>query len=293
MKIDSHYVGAPLKRYETAVFPRDTMNFAAAIADHNPLYFDDERDGGPVAHPMQCVAVTWPILEHIDAYIDLKSFPREILLTQVHYSEHLVLHRLMVPGDQLKIDGQIAAIVPHRAGTHMIIRLSARDACDQPVFTEYIGALMRGITCTDPGRGADTLPVLPAESVGPPFSWEASMATDPLLPYVYDGCTRIHFPIHTSRKFARQVGLPDIIVQGTATLSLAVKEIVNREAASDPQQLRSIACRFTGMVMPGETIVLQVNGNDHHGNVRFQVQNSQGRLAISNGHIQLNRQEAP
>ena len=41
----------PLKRYETAVFPRDTMNFAAAIADHNPLYFDDERDGELVRPP--------------------------------------------------------------------------------------------------------------------------------------------------------------------------------------------------------------------------------------------------
>jgi acyl dehydratase len=264
------------------------MNFAAAIADHNALYFDDERDGGPVAHPMHSVAVTWPILEHIDAYIDLKSFPREILLTQVHYSEHLILHRLMVPGERLTIDGQIAAIVPHRAGTHMIICLSARDACGQPVFTEYIGALMRGVSCTDPSGDADTLPALPAEAAGPAFSWESSMTIDPLLPYVYDGCTRIHFPIHTSRKFARQVGLPDIILQGTATLSLAVKEIVNREAASDPQRLRSIACRFTGMVLPGETIVLQVNGRDHHGNVRFQVRNSHGRLAISSGHIQLN-----
>lgn len=288
MKIDSRHVGTPLKRYETTVFQRDTMNFAAAIADHNALYFDDERDGGPVAHPMHSVAVTWPILEHIDAYIDLKSFPREILLTQVHYSEHLILHRLMVPGERLTIDGQIAAIVPHRAGTHMIICLSARDACGQPVFTEYIGALMRGVSCTDPGRDTDTLPALPAEAAGPAFSWESSMTIDPLLPYVYDGCTRIHFPIHTSRKFARQVGLPDIILQGTATLSLAVKEIVNREAASDPQRLRSIACRFTGMVLPGETIVLQVNGRDHHGNVRFQVRNSHGRLAISSGHIQLN-----
>lgn len=293
MKIDSRYVGTPLKRYEAAVFPRDTMNFAAAIADPNPLYFDDERDGGPVAHPMHSVAVTWPILEQIDAYIDLKTFPREILLTQVHYSEHLVLHRLMVPGDRLKINGQIAAIVPHRAGTHMILRLSARDASDQPVFTEYIGALMRGVTCTDEGRGAETLPALPAEAVGAPFSWQSSMSIDPLLPYVYDGCTRIHFPIHTSRKFARQVGLPDIILQGTATLSLAVKEIVSREADSDPNRVRSIACRFTGMVMPGETIVLQANGRDHHGNIRFQVRNSQGRLAISNGHIRLNPQETP
>lgn len=287
MKIRSRYVGTPLKKHETTVWQRDTMNFAAAIADNNPLYFDDARDGGLVAHPMHTVAVTWPILERIDTYIDLKDFPREILMMQVHYSEHLVLHRLMVPGDRLMIKGEIAAIVPHRSGTHMIMRLSAYDACGRPVFTEYTGAMMRGVTCTDQGQGLDTIPWPPPEKAGPPFSWESSMAVDPLLPFIYDGCTRIHFPIHTSRRFARQVGLPDIIVQGTATLSLAVKEIVNREASADPHRIRAIGCRFTGMVMPGETILLQVNSGDPSGNVCFQVLNSQGRKAISRGHIQI------
>ena len=145
------------------------------------------------------------------------------MATQVHYSEHLILHRLMVPGDQLRIEGRIAAIIPHRAGTHMIICLSAYDVRDKPVFTEYIGAMMRGVTCADQGRGADAIPASPPSKASPPFSWELPITIDPLLSYIYDGCTRIHFPIHTSRQFARQVGLPDIILQGTATLSLAVQ----------------------------------------------------------------------
>lgn len=287
VNVESRHVGTPLKTHETAVAERDTMNFAAAIADNNPAYFENEREAGLVAHPMHSVAVTWPILEQIETYIDIEDFPREILMQQVHYSEHLILHRLMVPGDQLRIEGEVAAILPHRAGTHMIIRLSAYDARSQPVFTEYTGALIRGVICADQGRGAASLPPVPPQTANPPFSWEAAMAVDPLLPYIYDGCTRIHFPIHTSRRFARQVGLPDIIVQGTASLSLAVKEIVNREADADPRQVRSIACRFSGMVMPGETIVLQVNSRDPGGHVRFQVLNSQGRKAISDGHIRI------
>ena len=288
MNVGSHHVGKRLKSYQMTVFQRDTMNFAACIADGNPLYFNDESKTGVVAHPMYSVAVTWPILEQIDAYMDWEAFPREILATQVHYSEHLVLHRLMVPGDRLTIKGDIAAIIPHRAGTHMITRLAACDAHDKPVFTEYIGALMRGVTCTDPGRGADGVPSTPAAKAEPPFSWEASIPVDPLLPYLYDGCTRIHFPIHTSRHFARQVGLPGIILQGTATLALCVKEIVNREAAADPHRLASVSCRFTGMVLPGDTILLQAD-RDRNSHVFFQVLNSQGRRAISHGHIQLHR----
>jgi hypothetical protein len=53
-----------------------------------------------------------------------------------------------------------------------------------------------------------------------------------MRPYVYDGCTNIYFPIHTSVGFARMVGLPDIILQGTATLAYAARELADREAAA-------------------------------------------------------------
>ena len=42
MKIDSSYVGMTLKDYFTVIDWRTMMNYAAAIDDDNPLYFDDE-----------------------------------------------------------------------------------------------------------------------------------------------------------------------------------------------------------------------------------------------------------
>lgn len=289
MKVDSRYVGSPLKPYRCAIFQRDTMNFAAGVADQNPIYFDDLNTKGIVAHPMHCVAVTWPIIERIHEYIEVKDFPLEILATQVHYTEQLIIHRLIKPGDQLLIKGTIAAILPHRSGTHMVICLEAFDQDNTPVFTEYMGGLMRGVQCSDQGQGKENIPQSFSKEMDTTPSWESTLMIDPLLPFVYDGCTRIHFPIHTSRQFAQQVGLPDIILQGTATLTLAVKEIINREAQADPQQIKSISCHFTGMVMPGTTITLQVKSCDVDGNVFFQVLNSRGKPAISYGHINLKR----
>jgi acyl dehydratase len=287
MKVDSHYVGSALKLYRTAVLQRDTMNFAAAVSDTNPLYFDDLNPSGVMAHPMQCVAITWPILEHIQNFIEIDDFPTEILATQVHYTEQLIIHRLIRPGDQLEIQGSIAAILPHRAGTHMITRLEALDQDKNPVFTEYIGGLMRGVECVDEGQMINNMPEVLSSKIDLPPSWESSIVIDPMLPFVYDGCTRIHFPIHTSRKFAQFVGLPDIILQGTATLTLAIREIVNREAAADPQRIKSISCRFTGMVLPESSITLQVSNCDAEGNLFFQVLTDQGERAISHGHIKL------
>jgi acyl dehydratase len=114
-----------------------------------------------------------------------------------------------------------------------------------------------------------------------------------LRPHLYDGCTDIVFPIHTSRAFARQVGLPGNILQGTATLAFAVREIINREAGGDPLILKSVFCRFTGMVFPGTVIRVQLVGKsvkDNGTNLHFIVLNQEGQKAISGGYAFLKKE---
>ena len=289
MELDSAFTGTTLREYATKVSWRDTMSYAAAIGDNNAHYFDDERKEGIIAHPMNCVAITWPICGRIWEYIEADNFPHEIIATQVHYTEYLEFHRPVLPGDELTIRGRISAILPHRAGTHVNIRFDAMDAKGGPVFTEVMGAMMRGVSCRNGASGAEEMPVIPEQDTGAP-GWESKIYIDPLLPHVYDGCTDITFPIHTSPKFARQVGLPGIILQGTATLALAVRELVNREAAGDPERLKRLYCRFTGMVMPGTDITVGQTGkreNEKSTDIFFQVMNCDDRKAISNGYAEI------
>jgi acyl dehydratase len=110
------------------------------------------------------------------------------------------------------------------------------------------------------------------------------------MPFIYDGCTGIYFPIHTSKKFARMVGLPDIILQGTATLALAVSEIIAREASGDPEKVSVIACKFTDMVIPGGAISIEAerrDGTNGQRHVSFRVINGAGRRAISEGYVKI------
>ncbi len=265
------------------------MNYAAAVNDPNEAYFNDERPEGISAHPMNCAALTWPITERIQDFIESEDFPKELLARQVHFTEHLEFHRQVVPGDELLIQGRIAAIEPHRAGTHVIIRFDATDREEQPVFTEHIGGLMRGIECRGDARGMDDVPMVPKSSSAD-VQWESAIPIDKMASFIYDGCTNIFFPIHTSRKFARQVGLPDIILQGTATLAFAVRELINREAGGDPARVSKIYCKFTGMVMPASNIRVQQTGKLNTGagiDIFFVVLNSEGQKALNNGYIQI------
>ncbi|MDX2440436.1 MAG: MaoC/PaaZ C-terminal domain-containing protein [Desulfobacterales bacterium] len=289
MKINPDLVGTPLKNYQTKINWQETTNYAAAIEDNNPKYFDDSQEDPIVVHPMFAVSVTWPILSRLEKFIESKDFPKEILLTQVHYSEHLILHRLIRPKDELSITGSLKAFLPHRAGTHTIVCLDAKDMNGDPVFTEYIGAMLRGVACGEGGKVGD-VPLLPENNNEVEPLWTSSIHIDPLRPYVYDGCSNIEFPIHTSPKFAHAVGLPGIILQGTATLAYAIRELVNIEADKDPARISEIACRFTGMVLPGTDIKVCCTGKKSHKDftdVFFEVQNDEQIKAIRTGYVKI------
>jgi acyl dehydratase len=292
MRLTSDFAGSSLKDYETLVTWRRTMNYAASVGDNNSFYFDDERAGGVVAPPMFSVAVTWPVCERIWEYIQADGFPTEILVNLVHYSECLTFHRLAVPGDHLTVKGSIAAITPHRAGTLIVLRLQALDEQSKPVFTEHIGGLLRGVECLGEAKTTEPLPIIPKHgTVGPPL-WESAMFIDRMASFVYDGCTDIFFPIHTSVGFAHRVGLPGIVLQGTATLAYAVRDLLDREAGSDPSLLGAVACRFTGMVVPGSELRVILRGrtvDEARKELFFNVLNGDGDAVLSDGYARIER----
>ena len=70
-----------------------------------------------------------------------------------------------------------------------------------------------------------------------------------------------------------------IILQGTCTLALAARELVNREAGGDPGRLKTLSCRFSGMVRPGTTISLELKFRNKE-DLFFEVTTEVGQAAI-------------
>jgi acyl dehydratase len=285
MQLSSKYRGHRSAVIEVEVTHRRAMSFAAGIWDANPVYFDDEAEGGVLAHPMLAVSLTWPLSACMGEYWDVGDFPFEVLMQQVHYSERIVWHRPVQAGQTLQIQGEVHAILPHRAGAHLILRYDAVDEQENAVFTEYTGALLRDVEVTD-GPAGDREP-----KTGPSFRnrdplREKILHIDPLGAHIYDACADVHFPIHTSVAFAHDVGLPGIIFQGTATLALAVRELVNTEGNGDPRKLDEVSCLFTGMVQPGSDITIRTLRREEDENARavyFDVLNADGGQALRNG----------
>jgi acyl dehydratase len=236
-------------------------------------------------------ALTWPVSSQVWDYLDAPDFPIQVLLTQVHYREHLVFHQPLRPGLLLEISGQIAAILPHRSGTLVVICYEAQQQQNhQRVFTEFVTGLLRGVECVDGGQRLDNLPVVPDTPAETGLVWEVTIAIDRLASYVYDAGAEVHFPIHSSPRFARQVGLPGIIYQGTATLAHAAHWLVDKAMDGDPSRLKVLAGRFGVMVKPGSVIhvrLLAVQMERDSKQLFFEVLNEAGERAVRDGYARV------
>ena len=292
LALDGSILQAQFRPLQVEIGWREMKNFAAALGDANPVYFDDESPEGISSPPTFPVAITWPLVSHLNDYLLEEALPEAVVATMVHFDEHLILHRLVRPGDFLSVQTDVASVASHKSGTTLSLRFRAVDQANRLIFEEISTALFRGVECQGDCGSKKDAPSVPEFPEKLREIRQKEIEVDPLFPYIYDGCTNIVFPIHTSRAFAHRVGLPDIIVQGTGTLGLAVREIVSFGANGNPKGIQSSYAQFGGMVFPGTKIRLQIFENtedEKDTNLYFLILNEKGHQAIRNGVVRISQ----
>ena len=290
MHINSDIVGFRTRPLEAEIDWRQTTNHAAALGDANPLFLDDRRPEGLVAHPMFAAVYSWPLVATLEEHLGELPYPPVIWQTKIHHAQHLLLHRLVRPGDRLRGLGEVIAVLPHRAGTRVVLELRVTDQRDELVHVETLGALLRDVRCLDEGAGAERLPSHPELPDVDAPTWDERLDIHATAAHVYDGCTDIVFPIHTSQAFAEAVGLPGMIYQGSATLARAVSCLVEREAEGDAARVAELDARFGAFVRPGDPIHVRLltRAQDDAGtHLWFDVRNAEHAPAVRGGYLRL------
>ncbi len=286
--IASSIVGAEIKPYQFTVSARQISNYAAAISDTNDIYYNSKKKDDFYAHPLFPVRISWEIIRNLPDYLGVET-PFTLKSQLVHHSEYLRYNRLPKPGDVLSLRGEIAAILPHQRGAKVILKFDYLDQQGQLICTEYIGAIIFGFKCTDSGRGRESIPQIDriAESEA---IWTENIAISRVSPYIYDGCTDIIYPVHTDRIFARSMGLPDIILQGSATLAMSVSKIIEKELGEDPKSIAVVAGKFTDIVIPPNSLSVQLlkrSGDELY----FDVREESGKYVIRGGYIKTKKKQ--
>ena len=84
-------------------------------------------------------------------------------------------------------------------------------------------------------------------------------------------------PIHLDDEFARGVGLPGLIAHGMLVMGLMASTI------GEPHNLRRIAVRFGGMVVPGDTITFRAEPAGEEGKLALSAVNQRGEAVLTKG----------
>jgi acyl dehydratase len=297
LRISRAIVGTEVGPLAHPVDARWLMAYAAGLGEQDGRYYDTRRAGGPVAHPLFSVCYEWPLALEIRA----KALDADIGARGVHATHHVVIHRLPHAGDTLLTSACITAITRRRSGTLVTTRFTTVDERGAPVTTTDHGSLYRGVGCDEeasvghPSVGAWTTrrghrAGAPAGTPGTgQVRWTDAVPVAAEAAHVYTECARIWNPIHTDIAVAQSVGLPGLILHGTATLALALSRAVARDLDGDPTRVHEVAGRFTGMVLMPSTFTVRGLAALPDGRLALDALDAEGRAVVSDAWIAARR----
>jgi acyl dehydratase len=268
------------RTYEISV--RMAQAYAAGTGDWNPRYFNDDSPDGVLAPPCLVYRLQWNTR-------DMPGAPPETAppTRYVHASSDIRFERPLRSGDTVTVQGRRIAVAQRPPGVYVVTRYEIRHATGGLLAVMDDGAIARGARVDGPDASIADMPPLPQPTGRAGGGWSVTVDIAREAAHVYTECADIWNPIHTERRVALAAGLPDIILQGSATMAIAARELVNRVAAGDPTSLARLAGQFRAMVIPGEEVRVDCSGVSGDGSGErvafFEVLNARGEPAVKNG----------
>jgi acyl dehydratase len=179
----------------------------------------------------------------------------ELPLAQLLHGEQTVtLHGALPATGTATSTGSISAV--YDTGKHAVVENVAelRDAVTGDVLAETVSSMVvRG----EGGFGGHAAPSSPWQLPDRPPDVRRSYPTrrDQALLYRLSGDRN---PLHSDPWFARSAGLERPILHGLCTYGFAGRALLHEVCGGDPDRFGSMSARFTHMVVPGDTLDVDV-----------------------------------
>ncbi|MCV7424773.1 MaoC family dehydratase N-terminal domain-containing protein [Mycobacterium yunnanensis] len=225
--------------------------------------------------PEQCVAYALatndPIAAHLDgvyappvfavvpvtvmmADATMSLVPDELMMRILHGEHDFRFHRPIEPGEVLTVRAKPVGIEGKESGVVVTTLIETRDTQGELVNEQYFVGFFRGgefdgsAGVRSPGH---TFPDhLRAEE--PAVTVTARFDDDQT--FRYSPASGDPMPIHLDDDFAKQMGLPGIIIHGLCTIAFTSHALIATVCPEDPARLERLAVRMSKPAFPGETI---------------------------------------
>lgn len=262
---------------------RQIMAYAASIKDANPLFFDDLRPGGLIAHPFNAFTFQWNTRFTPQIAANPRATP-----FNVHATTDLIMHRPFRQGDLITSQGKVISMEQIKPGVLQVTRYTMKDSSGDTVAELDMGGIIRGATLKGDSIVLEKTRNTPDVALAATPLWEASVHITADASQIYTECANIYNPIHTERVAARAAGLPDIILHGSATQAISATEIINRCLDGDASRVKRYFGRLRAMVLVDSQLQIRCHAqreNEMGTEIFFDVLNAERQPAVANGYM--------
>jgi acyl dehydratase len=172
----------------------------------------------------------------------------------VHYEQAATFHAPLPPEGEIVARARVASVTDRGEGRGavVVVERAISDAPGAPLCTLAQTLLLRG----DGGFGGETAPQ--QASVVPDRAPDATVAfsVDPRAALIYR-LSGDWNPLHADPEAARRAGFERPILHGLASYAIA-GVVIARALGLSPAALGQLACRFAGIVYPGDRLDFRI-----------------------------------
>jgi acyl dehydratase len=260
-------VGTELPATKFAYEERDVMLYALGIGAKE-LEFIFER--GLKVIPTFAVIPAFPALMGLSSAVQVN--PVMIL----HGEQSFRIAKTIPTSGTLTTAGKITGVYDKGKGALVTLDTTTTDEKGETVFTNTSGIFVRGAGGFGGERGPEAGNVAPQRA--PDKSVEMPTLDIQAAIYRLSGDRN---PLHIDPAFAKMAGYDRPILHGLCSFGHVGRAVLSEYCGNDPDRLKSMTVRFSGVVYPGDTIITDM-WDEGGGKVIMQARTQEGRVVISN-----------
>lgn len=258
---------------------RRVLGFAAAIDEQGGAYHGD----APAVHP----GIAFALEFNAQGRLGVVTGSERAWLGAVHAETDLRIHAPFRVGQQVTTQGQVVARRQIRSGVYNCERYRMVDDAGVLLAEMDFVIVVRGAVLDGEAIDLAPAPPLPARVKA---EGEAELLLERAVPHNllhhYTAGSGIYAAIHTDPQLARVAGFPDIILQGSATKSIAISAVIERHFGGDPARMTRLYGQLRHVIPAGTHFRIEVTGVSEADGLRhvfFRALNADGQPAIANG----------
>lgn len=200
----------------------------------------------------------------------------------LHGENRIELCKPLPPKAKLSATSTVKAIYDKGKGAVVINEIEAKDDKGELLFKNISSIFVRG----EGGWGGDRGPSGP-KNEPPDRKPDAVLAlkTNDNQAQLYRLCGDKN-PLHVDPKFAKLAGFDKPILHGLCTYGHCARAVLKTFCDNDPARMKAFEVRFSGVVLPGETITTEM-WKESDNRIVFRAFTKEGNYVISNAAAEI------